>query len=124
MNTAKYAKDENTRRSKMTGMSQNEEERLERHVRPWLERTRTSIERYRILLPYFKRLLHNQVCRCTRNLPSSDRELRNLYQRLHSGESRGSIVSPNAVDSVTNRELQEFFSPLSSSETLADLYKY
>ena len=108
----------------MTGMSQNEEERLKRHVRPWLEKNRFPLEVYRILSPYYKRLLHNQVCRCTRNLPPSDLELRNLYQRLHSGESRGSIISPNVVDSMTSRELQEFFSPLSSSETLADLYMY
>lgn len=105
----------------MTGMSQNEEERLERHVRPWLQKKGFPLENYRILPPYYKGLLHNQVCRCTRNLPPSDRQLRDLYQRLCSGKSRGSI---NAVHSITYRELQEFFSPLSSSETRADLYKY
>ena len=96
----------------------------EQHVRPWLKKNGFPLEQYRNLPPYFKRLLHNQVCKCTRNLPSSDRELRDLYQSLHSGESRDPIISSNAVDSMTNRELQEFFSPLSSSETLADLYMH
>ena len=104
------------------GMSQNEEERLERHVRPWLQKKGFPLENYWNLSPYYKRLLHNQVCRCTSNPPPSDLELRNLYQRLQSGESKGPIN--NAVDSITNRELQEHFSPLSPNETLADLYMY
>ena len=102
-------------------LRRKDDEIPERHVRPWLEKNRFPLEVYRNLSPYYKRLLHNQVCRCTRNPPPSDLELRNLYQRLQSGESRGPT---NVVDSMTSRELQEFFSPLSSSETLADLYKY
>ena len=105
-------------------LRRKDDEVPEQHVSPWLEKRGYPLENYWNLSPYYKRVLHNQVCRCTRNLPSSDRELRDLYQRLHLGESRGPIISPNAVDSMTHRELQEFFSPLSSSETLADLYKY
>jgi hypothetical protein len=96
----------------------------EQHVRPWLEKNGFPLENYWKLSTYYKRLLHDQVCRCTRSSPSSDMELRNLYQRLRSGERRGSISSPNAVDVMTHRDLQELFSPLSSSETVADLYKY
>jgi hypothetical protein len=105
-------------------LRRKDDEIPEQHVRPWLGKMGFPLENYWNLSSYYKRLLHNQVCRCTRNSPSSDRQLRDLYQRLQSGESRGSIISSNAVDSMTNRELQEFFLPLSSSETLADLYKY
>ncbi len=102
-------------------LRRKDDEIPEQHVRPWLEKNGFPLEDYRHLSPYYKRLLHNQVCRCTRNPSPSDLELRNLYQKLQSGKSRGPT---NAVDSMTSRGLQEFFSPLSSSETRADLYMH
>jgi len=110
------------RKAKM--LRRKDDEIPEQEVSLWLEKRGIPLENYRILPPYFKRLLRNRVCACTRNLPSSDRQLRDLYQRLLSGKSRGSIISSNAVDSMTNRELQEFFSPLTTDEKYRDPYQW
>jgi len=98
----------------MTGMSQNEEERLKRHVRPWLEKREIPQQNYRNLPAYYKGLLHKQVCTPTH--PTTYAERRDLYRKLCSPAGIAGRDSINPVDSMTDEDLRTFFSPLTPSQ--------
>ncbi len=95
----------------------------EQHVRPWLDKKGFPLKNYWNLLPYYKRLLHNQVCGCTSNPPPSDLELRNLYKKLCLPDV-GGRESNDTVEFMPPEELRKFFTPIAPSETLSDFEKY
>jgi len=106
---------ENIRRKTM---EKNEDEEIfEREVQPWLEKKGIPQQNYRNLSFSDKILLHGWVC--ARSRPLSDRQLRNLYQKLHLQEFRDGSSPDMAYE-----ELQNFFAPLSPSERLPYLYKF
>lgn len=93
-------------------------EALERQVRPWLERRKIPLQKYRNLLSSYKVWLRDQLYGRTR---LSDAQLRSLYRQLCSPAGRG---SPDPIDLITSEQLQKFFSSLTPSEKLHYLEKF
>ena len=98
-----------------------DEEVVELQVRLWLEKKGVPQRHYTNLTSPYKDQLHSRVC--TQTHQSSDAQLRTLYRKLHISESRGAGSSGDAVDSMTNEELKNFFSPVPHDE-LPYLYKF
>jgi len=104
-------------------MSKHEDmEALERQIRPWLEKRRIPRQRYENLQPFDKDMLQKMVCMPTR--PTTYNQRRDLYQKLCLPESIAGRESIDPVDFMPDEELRKFFSPLTPSERLSDLYKY
>lgn len=97
-----------------------DDETLEREVSPWLEKKGIPYQRYRNLPTHDKVVLRNLVCIPTR--PTTYSERQDLYKALCLPDG-GRYIHPDDLV-PPDEELREFFSPLSSSETLTDLYKY
>ena len=101
-------------------LRRKDDEKPERGVSLWLKRKKISFRRYRNLSAYLKSVLRNLVCIPTRTTSPTQRK--DLWKELCLPDI-GRYLNPD--DFVPpDEELRKFFSPLSSSETLTDLYKY
>jgi len=94
------------------GMSEHDnKEKCEQEVRLWLRIRGFSYERYLKLSTHLKSVLRNLVGRPTR--PTTHRERQDLYKELCLSEGRESI---DPLDSMTDEQRKQFFSPLTPSE--------
>ena len=91
----------------------------EQGVRLWLRVREIPYERYANLMPSDKIVLHNLVCKPTHLTSYTQRE--ELYRKLCLSGGR-ETSHPSYF--MTDEELREFFSPLTSSEKLHYLEKF
>jgi hypothetical protein len=100
-------------------------EKLREELRPWLKKRGIPLQNFDNLPPYQKFWLHGVAY--IGDLLLSDAQLRALYQNLVLGKKRtwqGSQIGPATVELIEYEELKKFFTPLSRSEKLLDLYMY
>ena len=102
-------------------LRRKDDEALERAVSLWLEKKEIPYQSYRNLPTHNKVVLRNLICIPPR--PTTYSQRKDLYKKLCS-PNIGGKKSIDPVDPMTDEQRKEFFSPLSSSETLSDWEKY
>jgi hypothetical protein len=100
-------------------------EKIREELRPWLKKRKIPLQNFDNLPLYQKFWLHGVAY--IGDVLLSDAQLRTLYQNLVLGKRRtwqGSQIGPATVELIEYEELKKFFTPLSRSEKLLELYKY
>ncbi len=91
----------------------SEEGQIEREVRLWLRIRGFSYERYLKLSTYLKSVLRNLICLPTKTTTYEQRK--DLYRELCLPDIAGKMTI-DPLDSMTDEQRKEFFSPLTPSE--------